>query len=346
MPRPKKSERLLRKAEAAIMAAIEVYNKPNFLYREETFTILALNAWELLLKAKLVDECRGDIRCLYVYHHPKKKDGSPSKRWELGKNRAGNVQTIGLGGALTKLQETHNFPVGEAVRRNLFALGEVRDNAIHYFNASPELAKQILEIGTASVMNFVELAKRWFNRDFSSYNLYLMPIGFVSGPTIGKAILLSPDEQNLVNYLTRVVQMPDDGGSRDLHVSLEIDISFRRSQAAHAPQFGLTDAPGAPRIQMSEEDIRKQYPWDYAELIDQLTKRYSDFKRNSAFFCIRRPLMQDPKYVHTRYLEPDNSYSSKKDFYSSAILNEFDKHYARVTSTLSRKRLEPQALLV
>jgi len=34
-----------KKAEAALLAAIEIYNKPTFLYREETFSILALNAW-------------------------------------------------------------------------------------------------------------------------------------------------------------------------------------------------------------------------------------------------------------------------------------------------------------
>ena len=38
----------------AAVAAIEVYNKPNFSYREEAFSLLMTNAWELLLKAKWV----------------------------------------------------------------------------------------------------------------------------------------------------------------------------------------------------------------------------------------------------------------------------------------------------
>jgi len=44
---------LLGNAKAAILAAIEIYNKPQFLYRDECFAILLLNAWELLLKAVL-----------------------------------------------------------------------------------------------------------------------------------------------------------------------------------------------------------------------------------------------------------------------------------------------------
>ena len=35
-----------------MVAAIEIYNKPQFSYRPQSFAILALNAWELLFKAK------------------------------------------------------------------------------------------------------------------------------------------------------------------------------------------------------------------------------------------------------------------------------------------------------
>lgn len=47
--RPPIHERFVDKAAAAITAAVEVYNKPAFMQREETFAILALNAWEPLL---------------------------------------------------------------------------------------------------------------------------------------------------------------------------------------------------------------------------------------------------------------------------------------------------------
>lgn len=53
---PKLSDELLDRSLAATLAAIEVYNKPNFSYREEVFAILAINGWELLLKARLLFE--------------------------------------------------------------------------------------------------------------------------------------------------------------------------------------------------------------------------------------------------------------------------------------------------
>ena len=49
------SKELLDRTVLAMVAAIEIYNKPGFPYRNESFTILAINGWELLLKAKWLD---------------------------------------------------------------------------------------------------------------------------------------------------------------------------------------------------------------------------------------------------------------------------------------------------
>jgi hypothetical protein len=46
------SAELAQKSVQAAISAIEIYNKPNFSYREEAFALLMTNAWELLLKAK------------------------------------------------------------------------------------------------------------------------------------------------------------------------------------------------------------------------------------------------------------------------------------------------------
>ena len=94
MSRLSRSARLLKNAEAALISAIEIYNKPAFAYREETFAILALNAWELLVKAKLLDQHENDPRCLYVYYAPKTKSGKTSKKLQVKRNRTGNIMTM------------------------------------------------------------------------------------------------------------------------------------------------------------------------------------------------------------------------------------------------------------
>ena len=46
------SKNLLDRAVLAMAGAVELYNKPGFPYRNESFVVLAINAWELLLKAR------------------------------------------------------------------------------------------------------------------------------------------------------------------------------------------------------------------------------------------------------------------------------------------------------
>lgn len=47
---------MLDKSEEAFLMAIEIYNKPTIKYRLEGFAFFICNAWELLLKAKILNE--------------------------------------------------------------------------------------------------------------------------------------------------------------------------------------------------------------------------------------------------------------------------------------------------
>lgn len=60
-----------------MLSAIEIYNKPDFKYREETFAILAINSWELLLKARLLKLNNYRVNSIYCYK-PYKNDVSYS----------------------------------------------------------------------------------------------------------------------------------------------------------------------------------------------------------------------------------------------------------------------------
>ena len=54
MARPYVShKKLCDNSRAAMLAAIEIYNKPQTMYREQVVTVLVVNAWELILKAAL-----------------------------------------------------------------------------------------------------------------------------------------------------------------------------------------------------------------------------------------------------------------------------------------------------
>ncbi len=71
-----RSKELLDRALAATIAAIEIYNKPDFRYREEAFAVLAINGWELLLKAKWLADHGNDLVALYVREPAKSKSAT------------------------------------------------------------------------------------------------------------------------------------------------------------------------------------------------------------------------------------------------------------------------------
>lgn len=56
--------RLLEKSQEAFVLAVELYNRPSIRYRVEGFAFFICNAWELMLKAKIVRD-RGEAAIFY-----------------------------------------------------------------------------------------------------------------------------------------------------------------------------------------------------------------------------------------------------------------------------------------
>ena len=135
---------LLDKSIASMLAAIEIYNKPNFAYREDSFAILSVNAWELLLKAIYLRQNRYKMYSLYELVPKKKKDGTSSKMKVPVQNRAGNPKTLSIEKIIELLKPSK--VVDHNLYENIYALIELRDNAIHFINTEP-ITIQIQELG-------------------------------------------------------------------------------------------------------------------------------------------------------------------------------------------------------
>ena len=323
-----RSQKLLDKSIAATVAAIEIYNKPDFQYRGETFSILAINGWELLLKAKWLDENGNKIQSLYVKERRQKKDGSKSKKQTSKRTRSGNPFTHSLDYLAKKLIEQKHLE--QNAWANMQALIEFRDSSTHFYNTSPNFAKKLQEIGAASLENFVSLVSEWFNRDLSNFNFYLMPLSIVDLPTQTKAIVLNKEEKNFLNYLKQLENEADEVNS-EYSVMIDINVNFAQSKAKDAPSVRIVDSkdPNVMEVRMTETDIRKEYPWDYNRLTQKCKERYSDFKLNQEYHDIRKSLYENINFCHARHLDPSNPKSSKKMLFKPTILNEFDKHYSK-----------------
>lgn len=314
-----RSRELLDRAIAAMVAAIDVYNKPNFPYRAESFTILALDAWELLLKAKWLTQHRNRLSSLYV------REGKSSKRPRYKRTRSGSPFTHSLDYLAKKLTEQKHLD--ENARRNLEALCEVRDTSVHFYHRSPELNERVQEVGMACLKNFVAAVQDWFNEDLSRFNFYLMPLSFVTPPPSVEAIQLNRQEKGFLAFLDSLTPKQEDPGAR-YSVAMNVEVRFVRSKAASAAAVRVTNDPDALAVRLSEEQIREKYPWDYKQLTETCRQRYCDFKVNDRYHQLRKQLEADSRFARERRLDPEKPRPHKM-FYAPAILEEFDRHYKR-----------------
>lgn len=130
-----KKIRLVNKSLEACTLALEMIKRANIHYRTESFLTLFTNAWELLLKAKILND-GGDIL----------KSGEKDK-------------TISMKDAYRIVFVSRTDPI----RLNLKELSDLRNSATHSFiQFAPFSMIPILQAG---VSNFVKLVQDWFNID-------------------------------------------------------------------------------------------------------------------------------------------------------------------------------------
>ena len=145
-------------SKSAMCASIEIYNKPNFNYRIETFIVLLMNSWELLFKAILSKNKRS------IYYK---------------KERNQTYKTLSLVDAMKKCRELFPDDIPfEAVSRNINVLKIYRDNVIHFYNMK-NFEFVIYTLSQTAIINYRDVLKHFFNLDIvDEVTINLLPLSF------------------------------------------------------------------------------------------------------------------------------------------------------------------------
>lgn len=315
---------LVRKAISACVAAIEVYNKPIMPHRDETFAMLAVSAWELLLKARLLKEAGNKLKAIQVLEPVTGKDGKPTKRLRVKLNRAKNPQTISLGEAMRRVAALPKQKLDKACEANIVSLMEIRDNAVHFLNDDPEMARRTHEAGAACIRNFVVAAGEWFDEDLSQHRFMILPLSFEAATAPGLAVPGRRSQQaaNLMAYLDRAGDMyPVTAGSR-YAASVKVETRIVGARNADATPVRITGGPDAPEVRLTDEQVAAGWPLDYAAFCARIRKRLPGLKINQAFHDAVRPMKTQPRYVFRRRLDPrDPKCTVYKEFFSDAAVD-------------------------
>ena len=142
------SERLVDKAKEAFLMAIEIYNKPSIRYRLEGFSFFICNAWELMLKAYLIE-----------------RDGESAIYYPDKPNR-----TISLENCIQKVFTNEKAPL----RKNLEKVVELRNTSTHFI--TEEYEALYVPLLQACVFNFVDKMADFHHADMTE----IIPENFIT----------------------------------------------------------------------------------------------------------------------------------------------------------------------
>ena len=270
------STELLDRATLAMAAALELYNKPGFPYRTASFSILATNAWELLLKSKWLAINDNNRRSLYIYEYRKTVKGVNGKRQYIKRTKGNAPFTRDIGYLARKLVERNILD--RKAFANLEAMIVYRNSVIHFYNPSPIFSMQVHEMSAACVKNFVHILDEWFGRTVESFGSYFLPLAFIEPPHI-EGVLLKGDEERFLGFLDSL-ETPETDVATPYALRIGLEVRFTKSTKKGAVPVFKTEDPSALPIRLTEENIREQFRWDYAMLTQRCQHRYSDFKAN------------------------------------------------------------------
>jgi len=284
--RPGLKGRLLEKSIEAYILALETINRLSAKYRVETFAYLICNAWELLLKAKLLSDT-GTKKSIYY----KKQRGSPRR-------------SLSLRDCLKRILPNEN----DSTRRNLEYVADLRDESVHLVIS--QVPRDVMALFLACVLNYHKRLVEWFGISLSDR----VPVGMMT-----LVYDLSPEQFDLedpvlrrslgrdaVNYLSKFqAELNEEFAQlgKPSEFSIPVDYGLVLDKKVGKADIVLTAGTTGTMTRVVEvpKDPGKTHPFRQTELVDAVNaalggaaviNRYDiqcivkafDVKKRSTFF--------------------------------------------------------------
>lgn len=325
---------LVKNGCAALMAAIEIHNKPVFDYRYEVCTLLVINAWELVVKALIYQKWK-NIKL--------EDEGNPRPFKKCLNDVAAHLTG----------EDARSFLV---VKENLENLYKYRNSVAHFH--SEELDVILFSLLRASVIDFAAFVRTHFNREVCGGPTVILPI-HVSGDFNPIEFLVkrpsesgaSNEVHDFINGLFESCERLQAAGINDSIFSTwtmgilsakkaaNADVLAARTNTAPdatpinllntlGDEIKISDSPSATLVRMTDEEFFKIYSENYEAVCNTASEMFDDFKANSRFHAIKEKLKGNPNFHEIRWLGPEGK-GQKKDWYTKAIYGELAKHYTR-----------------
>lgn len=252
-------KRLLGNSKSAMVAAIEVYNKPSFEYRDECAVILLINAWELILKA-VVSKAGKSI------YYPKERN-SP-------------YRTLSWSDAFGQAQKVRPKELVLPVRQNLDLLSTFRNNAIHFYN-DKHFGVVVHALAQTAILNYRDLINTVFGQKLDEeMNWQVMPIGirpsvdiihYLSGKSPTK---MTSAVRQFLSELARSFDAVRDAGLEPLKLLTVFDVKMesvkKLSQADVVVRIARSEAEAGPLAVVRTQDPNTTHPLRQMGIVEKI----------------------------------------------------------------------------
>lgn len=258
------ARKLVSNSMAAMLAAIEMYNKPQLMYRDEIVVILIVNSWELALKAEL----RRQRRSIF---YPKK--------------RGQEYRSISLVDALKRISASKLWPAGmdgASLTANIQVLNTFRDRSIHLYNA-PGIAAVVYPFLQQNVLNYRDFILASFKRDLAdSITWQLLPLGANAPAADIKFMKVSTQSSvaaaanGFIEDLRSIVREVETGGHDMSRVATQYDIHLNSVKSLTGADLQVSVSPGSDgRVVIKKSDPNQTHPYSATKLLESINSKRS-----------------------------------------------------------------------
>ena len=309
---------LMDKSIEAYVLALETINRLSVRYRLETFCYLLCNAWELLLKAKIID-CESNPDSIFYR-----------------KTHDGEKRSLSLRDCLKRVFSNERDPI----RRNVERIEDLRDAAVHLVIG--DIPRDVICLSQACVINYHRRINEWFDESLSDrFPLGMMSIVYDTSPglsDLGNTRLRQRLGRDAATFLSRYgAELKREFDDLKQSAEFSIGIEYRLVLTKKAKDADIVLSSGSSDGQPTQiievpKDPSTSHPFRQIDVVSQLMKRelpvnaydiqcvnrvYAVKKRSDFFY--QGAVKGSPGQYSQAYVEwIIEQYSRAKEFFRSA----------------------------
>lgn len=311
----KLDEKLVEKSKEAFCLAIELYNKPTIKYRVEGFSHFICNAWELMLKAHMLNVL-GESSIYYKDNHQR---------------------TLSLENCIQKVFTNNKDPL----RINLEKIVELRNTNTHFITEEYEMV--YIPLFQACVFNFNEKMMAFHAIDMTT----IIPQNFltlsVSMKMLNEAEIIAKYPEPIANHFIELKTSVDhlsinNNAKFAIRIEHHYYITKNKDKATNIVHFDKNATSGVTIIKELQDPnnthnytaksciniIKERLQREHIELTyNDKPAKFTSF--HFVNFCKYYSLKENEKlcYLHRQFTTPQYSYSQQMiDFIVDEIMKD------------------------